>query len=106
MSNFRNLTRCVKPIKCERAANRPPFLYATAPCGALRAHFLALEDDIAQDEQQDRAGDEAHDLRPGDDQALAKRHWRAKHRTLELAQVHWSERARGRIEDRHHHLTE
>src|SRR5688500_6802661 len=35
----------------------------------LRPHFLALEDDVADDEQHDRAGDQADDLRPGDQHA-------------------------------------
>ena len=47
----------------QKGGARPPL--------ALRAHFLALKHHVADDEQDDRRGDQADDLRPGDQHAGA-----------------------------------
>ena len=56
-------------------------------------HFLALEDDVTANEQQDRAGNQADDFRPRDQEALAQRHRRPDHGALQLAEIDRSQRA-------------
>jgi len=53
----------------------------------LSADFLALEDHVADHEQQDLGRDHADDLRPGDQDASAERQRRAEHGALQLAQI-------------------
>src|SRR6478672_538614 len=43
---------------------------------SLRPHFLALEHDVADDEEQNRSGYQADDLRPHDQHALQQRNRR------------------------------
>src|SRR5262245_57254191 len=74
------------------------------PSVLLRPHFLALEHDVARDEQQDRRGDKPDDLRPYDEHALQQRQRRARYRAaLEQREPHRGEqrllgRAYGRVE--------
>ena len=62
------------------AKKQPVSFLRVVDCRMYRtsgAHFLALEDDVADHEQHDRAGDQADDLRPHDQQALQQRQRRA-----------------------------
>ena len=92
--------RCRRGSACPRrgpAGTRLPpawFLAANGVLWQLRPHLLALEHDIADDEQHDGAGDQADGLRPGDHQALAERQRRAHHRAAQLLEKHRAERPR------------
>src|SRR5437879_5971123 len=71
------------------------------PAGnSLRADLLALEGDVGDDENHDRRGDEAGQLRSDQDEALRSRQWRAQERALQLADQDRPQGARRRVQQR------
>jgi len=60
------------------------------------ADFLALEHDVPDDEENDRSGHQADDLRPYDQDALQQRNWRVGNASPLAASIDcWVERTEG-----------
>src|SRR5476651_692893 len=86
-----------RPSPCESAA-RATMARAGREWNGLCPDFLALEDDVADHIEHDRARDQPDRLRPSDDDALAQRQRRATYHALDLIEKQRPERAHIRIE--------
>ena len=91
--------------KTRRAALEPPSfstpIYSATSSEVLGvdlgSNFLALKNNVADNEKNDRGGDHPDHLRPRDQDALGEWQRCPEHRTLQLAEINRAERPRCRI---------